>query len=92
MAPLQWVSRRRGDPLLTLSSPDILATLDKEHLLTERDRLNLSLNQTWTKNINLTEERDELQARFDALDRKYNKSKLANRKLRRHFRGGTSCY
>ena len=40
-------------------------------MVTERDQLNISLNQAETRIMNLTEERDELQTRYDDLKKSF---------------------
>ena len=50
---------------------DVLATLEKQNLMTEPEQLNISLTQSHNGNTNLIEEGDELQTRYDILSKNY---------------------
>ncbi|XP_075938470.1 uncharacterized protein LOC142939145 [Anarhichas minor] len=43
---------------------NVFVTLEKQNLQTERDQLRIRLDQSETRNIKLTEERDQLQTRY----------------------------
>lgn len=62
--------------------PDIFVTLEKQNLQKERDQLNISLKQLQTRNINLTEERDGLQTRFNILSKNYSQIENERSKLK----------
>ena len=64
---------------------DILATLEKQNLMTEREQLNISLTQSHNRNTNLTEEKDELQTRYDILNKNCNLLQDELDKLRTKF-------
>lgn len=69
------------------SVPDILVTLEKEHLRAERDQLNISLNQEQTRNINLTEERDDLQTRLNILQGKTRQLEDEQKRIKAELEG-----
>ena len=57
--------------------------------MTEIEQLNISLTQSHNRNTNLTEEKDELQTRYDILNKNCNLLQDELDKLRTMYRGAT---
>lgn len=68
------------------SCADVLASLDRDSLLTERDQLRASLNQTRSELLWVAAERDELRRRYEALNQSCSETELERDRLKNRLK------